>query len=144
MWFVSNILGTERGWGAGGRQALPKSKTVHRHGTSASYWAHWSSARGPNMLTRPYRFRNDIPVHSISTGRSTLTQSRWAPSCHTWRRTNLTWHKWADFSLLLIKMGRGRKTFLKGQSIKDKRYEAFSTAVLHIVLSRAAWLVMER
>lgn len=30
----------------------------------------------PKLLKRLYRFSNDIPVHSISTGCSTLTQSR--------------------------------------------------------------------
>lgn len=63
----------------------------------------------PKLLKRLYRFSNDIPVHSISTGCSTLTQSRWAPSCHTWRGTNLTWQKWVGISTLLIKIGGSRK-----------------------------------
>lgn len=69
----------------------------------------------PKLLKALYRFSNDIPVHSISTGCPTLTQSRWTPSCHTWRGTNLTWQKWVGTSLLLIKLGKvGEKNLSKG------------------------------
>lgn len=83
------------------------------------------------MLTRLYRFSNDIPVHSISTGCPTLTQSRWAPSCHTWRGTNLTWQKWVGISILLIKMGGVGKTFLRGHSIKEKAWGLFHSCFAH-------------
>lgn len=78
-----------------------------------------------------YRFSNDILVHSISTGCPTLTQSRWAPSCHTWRGTNLTWQKWVGISILLIKTGRAGKTFLQGQSIKEKAWGLFHSCFAH-------------
>lgn len=84
------------------------------------------------LLKGLYRFSNDIPVHSISTGCPTLTQSRWAPSCHTWRGTNLTWQKWVGTPLLLIKMGKvGKKTSLKGRPIKEKAWGLFHSCFAH-------------
>lgn len=82
------------------------------------------------LLTRFYKLSNDIPVHSISTGCPTLTQSRWAPSCHTWRQTNLTWQKWVGISVLLIKMG-SRKNVSKGHSIKEKAWGLFHRCFAH-------------
>ena len=110
----------------------------HRHGTEAPC-EHYLHPEGrmfvahcePKLLTRVYRFSNDIPVHPISTGCPTLTQSRWAPSCHTWRWTNLTWQKWVGISVLLIKMGRVGKTFLRGHSIKEKAWGLFHSCFAH-------------
>ncbi len=100
---------------------------------AASYWASpvFVAHGEPEPLTGLYRFSNDIPVHSISTGCPTLTQSRWAPSCHTWRGTNLTWQKWVGISILLIKMGRVGKTFLRGHSIKEKAWGLFHSCFAH-------------
>ena len=100
---------------------------------TASYWANpvFVAHREPEPLTGLYRFSNDIPVHSLSTGCPTLTQSRWAPSCHTWRGTNLTWQKWVGISILLIKMGRVGKTFLRGHSIKEKAWGLFHSCFAH-------------
>lgn len=127
----------------GGGKTPPKSKMVHRHGTAAPC-EHGDfiillsiktecllNTVSPNTLTRLYRFSNDIPVHSISTGCPALTQSRWAPSCHTWRRTNRTWQKWVGISVLLIKMERAGKTFLRGQSIKEKAWGRFHSCFAH-------------
>lgn len=98
---------------------------------STSHWDCLLHTVIPNILTELYRFSNDILVHSISTGCPTLTQSRWAPSCHTWRGTNLTWQKWVGISVLLIKMGRVGKTFLKGHSIKEKAWGLFHSCFAH-------------
>lgn len=83
----------------------------------------------PNTLTRLYRFSNDTPVRS--TGCPTLIQSRWAPSCHTWRRTNLTWQTWADISILLIKMERVRKHFQGDTLLKKKAQGLFHSCFAH-------------
>lgn len=100
---------------------------------TASYWSNpvFVAHRKHKPLTGLYRFSNDIPVHSISTGCPTLTQSRWAPSCHTWRGTNLTWQKWVGISILLIKMGKVGKTFLRGHSIKEKAWGLFHSCFAH-------------
>lgn len=71
----------------------------------------------PNSLKWLYRFCNDICVHFISTGCSTLTRTRWVVACHTWTRTNHTWQNWVGISIFLIKMGeKSKKAFLKGRS----------------------------
>lgn len=102
-----------------------KARMFHR-GPSMCY-----TLRVPSILMKLYRFSNDILVHSISTGCPTLTRSRWAPSCHTWRGTNLTWQKWVGISILLIKTGRAGKTFLQGQSIKEKAWGLFHSCFAH-------------
>lgn len=138
MWFTSNIPETGAGVGVVGEADTSQEQYGAPSWYSSSLWTRGlhpveclSITVSPNMLTRLYWFSNDIPVHSISTGCPTLTQSRWAPSCHTWRGTNLTWQKWVGISILLIKMGRVGKTFLRGHSIKEKAWGLFHSCFAH-------------
>lgn len=136
MCFTSNIPETGAGVGWRGQAYLKQNGAPSWYGSSL--WTHWLHPTecllhtvSLYMLTRLYRFSNDIPVHSISTGCPTLTQSRWAPSCHTWRGPNLTWQKWVGISILLIKRRRVGKTFLRGHSIKEKAWGLFHRCFAH-------------